>query len=345
MGYQRDYNRRIRAGVVGVGDHSYRNILPTLHYLPVELRAVCDMNGGLAEKTAVEYGCRSYERTAEMYEKEDLEAVFICVGPRQHPQLVLEALDAGLHVWVEKPVATRAAQVEEMMAHRKDQVVVVGLKKAFMPAAYKALEVINSRDYGCLRSILAVYPMSMEADGAALLERQETPNWLRNGVHPISLMMRLCGPVESVTAIRGPMDNGVVALQFVSGVMGTLHMADGAKPDREMYGIYGEGWSMQIEDAVLSLQRGIPFVYQQTDNYAPPGFDGGKLVWAPGNCVATLENKALFTQGFYNETSYFCNCLLTGKQPQEGTLEFAYDIMRVYEAALLSEGRAICLDQ
>ena len=39
--------------------------------------------------------------------------------------------------------------------------------------------------------------------------------------------------------------------------------------------------------------------------------------------LATLENKALFTQGFYDEMMYFCQCVLTGESAKRGSLEFA----------------------
>ena len=66
-------------------------------------------------------------------------------------------------------------------------------------------------------------------------------------------------------------------------------------------------------------------------------------MWEPQNTLATLENKSLFTQGFYNEMRYFCDCVLEGQPAQQGSLEFALSLMRTYEAALLSGGRRIPL--
>jgi predicted dehydrogenase len=107
MSYQREFDRYLNVGLVGAGSHSYRNLLPVLNFLPVRLRAVCDISREAAERTAAQYGCRSYTRTEHMYSQEKLDAVFLCVGPRQHPALGKEAMDAGHHVWVEKPVSVR----------------------------------------------------------------------------------------------------------------------------------------------------------------------------------------------------------------------------------------------
>ncbi len=340
MSYQRDFKNRIKIGVVGAGSHCYRNILPALTYLPVELAAVCDVNREAVEYTARQYGARAYTSTAKLYQEEpDVEAVFISVGASLHTGLVIEALDAGKHVWVEKPVAVRASQVEEMMAHAGQKVVVAGLKKAFTPAAEKAREVVNSPQYGHLHSILAVYPMNMPENGEQILREGKTPNWLRNGVHPLSFMVGVAGNVDTVQTVVNGDGFGVVLLTFCSGVMGTLHLASGPQPDIERYSLFGENWQMDIEDARIALRRGISdFNYRQTTSYVSPEDQGGTLVWDANSCVATLENKAEFVQGMYGEMKYFCDCILEHRRPVLGSLESAWEVMKIYEAALLSRG-------
>lgn len=344
MSYQREFEKRIKVGIIGVGSHCYRNILPVMHFLPVRIMAICDVNVNLAKITAEQYGCAYYENTKEMYEKADIEAVFIVVGPKFHPSLVMEALDMGKHVWVEKPIATRAYEVEEMIAHRKNQIVVVGLKKAFMPATEKAIEIANSPKYGNLKSILAVYHMSIPENGKEVLETKDTPNWLRNGVHPLAFLMAVGGKVSAVTTICNKNGNGIFAMQFANGAIGNMHMASGPMPHLESYGVYGDKWQMEIDDTKITLQRGIPFNYKTTTNYAPEGDESGSVVWDTSNCLATLENKSLFTQGFYNETMYFCECVLAERAPEKGSLEFALAMMKVYEAGLLSGGKTIYID-
>jgi predicted dehydrogenase len=344
MSYQRDFDKRLDVAVIGVGSHAYRNILPALHYLPVRLKAVCDVNLGLAKKTAAEYGCRSFGAAADLYAAERLDAVFIAVGPQLHPALAMEAFGAGVHVWLEKPVAMRTGQVQQMIDASRGKFGVVGFKKVFMPSAQKALEIIGSSKYGGLKTMLAVYPMDMPADGARVLESGQFTNWLGNGVHPLSLMLAAGGKVEAVTAIRGKAGGGSVILEFANGVIGTFHMASGPHPI-ERYEFFADRWHLKIENSLrVKLQRGIPFQYGAMTSYAPPGDDTGAIVWEPQNCLATLENKALFTQGIYQEMSYFCDCVLSSRKPGLGNLEFALQVMRVYEAALLSDGKSISLE-
>ena len=345
MSYQREFETKLNVGIVGVGSHAYRNLLPALSYLPVSLRAVCDSNRRLAEATAAQYGAKGwYENAAEMYRNERLDAVFLCVSPQLHPQLACQAFAAGLHVWMEKPPATRASQVEEMIRHRKDRIAVVGFKKAFMPATQKAIEIFSAEPYAPLRSILAEYPMTIPEDGEAVLREGQYVNWLRNGCHPISLCMAVAGTVSAVTLHRAGHGGGVCVLEFANGVIGNFHMAAGenrAQPI-ERYSFFGDRCHLVIDNGLrVTLQRGIPFQYGRTTSYVPEGLDSGAVVWEPQNREASLENKALFTQGIYQEMQYFCAQVLAGRPAEKGSLEFTLEVMKVYEAALLSGGKRV----
>ncbi len=352
MSYQREYERRVRIGVVGIGSHAYRNILPALHYLPVTLVALCDLNADLVAKTAAEYGgIPTFTDAASMYAALNLalDAVLICAGPRQHPTLTIEALRAGLHVWLEKPPAMRAAEVEEMIAVRGDRRCAVGFKKAYMPATRKTVELIARPEFGALRSMLAVYPMTIRADGAAVLEGGEFTNWLGNGIHPLSLMLAVGGRVASVTTVRGPAaanneSVGAVHLAFASGAAGTFFMAGGSPPGYtvERYEFFGHGHVVSIENSMrVSYHRGIPFEYARTRDFTTPGVEGGSVVWDVEHRLATLENKALFVQGVVSELDDFCGAVLDDRSVAVGDLEFALHLMRVYEAGLSSDGAPV----
>ncbi|MGH2615107.1 MAG: Gfo/Idh/MocA family oxidoreductase [Thermomicrobiales bacterium] len=363
MSYQREFDRTLRVGVVGAGSHAYRNILPALHYLPVRLSALCDLDRPLLERTAREYGVEAIYSDAErMYDEAGLDAVFICVGPQSHPALAIPALRAGLHVWMEKPPAMRAAEVEEMIAARGDRVCAVGFKKAYMPATRKARELISSADFGTLQSILAVYPMTIPKNGSDILRTGQYCNWLANGCHPLSLLIALGGPVQEVTTLLGSGETppsgggglggeeavGVVYLHFANGASGVFHLAGGSPAGYagERYHLYGEGRAITIENSTkLAYHRGIPFDYRTQTDFTAPGLETGSVVWEANHNLATLENNALFVQGMYNELRDFCDAVLAERAPHIGTLEFALHVMQVYEAGLLSEGRPVVIEE
>ena len=345
MSYQREYTQKVRVGIVGIGSHCYRNILPATTFLPVEVVALCDRNESLLSSTAAQYGvAHCFTETQAMYHTMDMDAVWLCVSPFAHPDLACEALGAGLHVWMEKPPAAHARDVQHIMDNKGDRVVVVGFKKAFQPAVLKVEELVRAPEAGVLKTILGEYKMHIPENGQAILDGNKMNNWLGNGCHPLSVMMQIGGSVGAVTVIRAGHGGGACLLEFTNGALGNLHLADGMRGSGERYAFFCENAHVVIEDGRRVIwHRGIPFQYAKTTNYAPPGNDSGSVVWEPQNNLATLENKALFTQGIWGELMHFCDCVLEGKQPERGTLEFAHEVMQVYEAALISDGKRMVI--
>lgn len=348
MSYQREFDKRVRVGIVGLGSHSYRNLLPTLTFLPVDVVAVTDLDKELADATAKQYGVeRSYQSTAEMYAAEDLDAVLLCVSPQLHPRLAREAFEAGLHVWLEKPVGTSVADVDSMIAARGDRIAVVGYKKVFMPAAVKTRELTSLPEFGKLHSTSGVYPMSIPRGDAEFIARGENNRWLVDGCHPTALLLSLGGPAVEVTTHRADDDSGALIIRHEGGNITSLHLADTAPmfQPSEHYTLIGDGHSVEIRNSrSVTYQRNIPHSYVYGTTFAPEGTDHGAVVWEAQDSYNTLENKALFTQGMYGELRYFLDCVLEGRPAELSTLEFARNVMQVFEAALQSDGSPVTIE-
>lgn len=348
MSYLRDFDRRVRIGIVGLGSHSYRNLLPALTFLPVDLVAVADLDKTVADFTAKQYGLdRSYQSSTDMYAAEDLDAVLLCVSPQLHPKLAREAFEAGLHVWLEKPVGTSVADVDSMREARGDRIAVVGYKKVFMPAAVKARELAALPEFGTLHSISGVYPMNIPRGDADFIAKGENNRWLVDGCHPTALLLSLAGPAAEVTVHRSDDNSGALIIKHESGSITALHLADSAPTFQpvERYLMIGDGKSIEMRNArTVTYQRDIPHSYVAGTTFAPEGTDHGAIVWEAQDHYNTLENKALFTQGMYSELRYFLDCVLEDKQPELSTLEFARNVMQVFEAALLSDGHTVTIE-
>ena len=91
----------IRAGVIGCGSHSFRNVYPTFQFAPVDLVATCDLDADKARAFARAFGAKSsYTDYREMLAREELDAVFIVTGYDAkgrplYPDLTVECLRAG----------------------------------------------------------------------------------------------------------------------------------------------------------------------------------------------------------------------------------------------------------
>lgn len=343
--------RRLRVAVVGCGSHAYRSIFPSFDYVAVELVATCDVDRARAERYARRFGARAAcGSLAEVAERGDVEAVVLVVGPRQHPDLACEALAAGMNVWMEKPPAMDVAGVDRMTRARDSagRNVVVGFKKAFMPGLVRMKAFVDGGALGKLRTISARFPVDVPPDGEAVLAEGRFTNWLGNGVHPLSAMVALGGRPDALTVHRAATGGGFVTMRFPSGAAGALHMTEGQSYSGalERYEVVCEkGHAVLGNNSRLTVHRpGYPFDYSAGADFAAGGEDAAALVWEPQNTLSTLENKAIFLQGFVQEIDHFVTACLAGARPTNGTLEFARAVMECYEAGLLSAGAEVGLD-
>lgn len=333
--------RPLRVGLVGAGAHAHRNILPTLGLLDLELAAVADTDEDRARETARRYGAaNSFGSAADMYASGEIDAALLVVSPTLHPALAIEAFEAGLDVWSEKPAAASSAQVREMIAHRGDRICVVGYKKSFMPSAVKARELLPSGP----RSASGVYPVSLpRGEGEPPFP---VSDWLTSGCHPLSLMVSVAGPVARVTAHRSSRGGGIVVLEHRSGTVSTLHAALGAPKFQpcERYTFADDDHSVEILNSrKVILRRPFWPDYSSDDDFAPPGLDAGSLVWEAQDTMATLQGKNVVTQGIYGGLRAFRDAVRSRREPVVGSLGFALEVTKVYEAALMSDGSAVDL--
>jgi predicted dehydrogenase/quercetin dioxygenase-like cupin family protein len=332
----------IRLGVVGVGGHCTHVLLPLLPMLPVQLVAVADPDPARRDHAAEHYGATGrYADAAAMYAAERLDAVLICVGPRHHPALVAQALDAGLHVWVEKPLATSALEIAELIPKRRDRVVVVGFKKAFMPGIRRLRELATRPDAGRMLNLMGEYPVNLPPGGSAALASGLAGGWLANGCHPLAAMLAIGGPVARLTSHLNQSGHGVIALEFANGAMGSLNLLP-LRGVNDRYAVFTERCHAEVENGwTIRWHRGGALV--DGWDFTSSGDHGGTVVWEPNNAFARNDARLEATQGFWHELEHFCTCIRTGRPASVGTLEFALDLQHAWDAALASDGRRIAV--
>jgi predicted dehydrogenase len=342
---------RLKIAAVGCGNHAYRSLFPCFDYLPVRLVATCDVNRARAEKYAAHFGAEAAcGSLAEVVARGGVEAVLIAVGPKQHPDLACEALAAGLHVYLEKPPAMDVAGVDRIREAQRasGKHVVVGFKKAFMPVMARMQVFLASGVFGVVRTIQGRFPMDVPADGPEVLAQGRFTNWLGNGVHPLSAILELGGRPETLTVCRSRHGGGFVFFEFPSGAVGSLHMAAGHSNSgaMERYEVVCERGHLVLENNTrLTVHRpGYPLDYRAGTDFTAGGEEVAALIYEPQHTLSTLENKAIFLQGFVQELEHFVASCLEGAPPTRGTLEFARAVMECYEAGLLSQGRPVRLD-
>ena len=117
--------------------------------LGVELKAVSDLNPKVSEVAEL-YRASVYEDYREMFAQEKLDAVVVAVPTIHHCQVTCDALEAGLHVMVEKPIAFSIEEADEMvsLAKRLDRKLMVGHIEWFNPVVRKLVVMVVGGELG-----------------------------------------------------------------------------------------------------------------------------------------------------------------------------------------------------
>ncbi len=98
---------KLRAAVIGCGNISRSHFSAIENCENVELGAVCDINAERADKCAEKYGVKAYYSIEELLADGAADSVHICTPHYLHAVQSIEALEAGCHVFCEKPMAIR----------------------------------------------------------------------------------------------------------------------------------------------------------------------------------------------------------------------------------------------
>src|SRR5215469_6291742 len=106
----------ITMGMIGAGwiAQEHRRVLDSL--TETELVAVCDLDGERAMALADGTGARVYTDWRALLDTEDLGALIVCTPPKSHAEPAIAALDRGLPVYLEKPIARTAEDAAAIVA-------------------------------------------------------------------------------------------------------------------------------------------------------------------------------------------------------------------------------------
>lgn len=361
----------IRVGVVGCGSHTFRNIMPTFQFVPVKLVATCDFILAKAQAFAEKFGGeRAYTTYQEMLEKETLDAVFIIVGNDKrgrpmYPQVAVDCMDAGCHVWLEKPPAATCDDIERMMeaSRRTGKTVMVGYKKMFVQANRKAKELANSEDFGGISMVTMQNPEIIPpVEELERFLRQEediydVAMFMEHLCHPVSQMISMLGAPFSMLYDRNSIGAGIVIFKFASDVIATLHFSCGQSLNGGVErttiisrrGLDGggrvDGRHIIVDNNLtLSYHRNPDFSYGDETDFYKGTPDENTAVWQPEFSRGQMFNKGIFLQGYFGEVEEFAFAVLENRPPCDGTLEHAWIATRIFEKFLEGPNKLIPIE-
>ena len=200
----------LKVGIIGLGGIARQHFGAIETLDNVEVVAVADLLEEKRKEAMEQYGVpRGYASHTELLEDDEVEAVAVVLGHQLHHRLSVDALNAGKHVLVEKPMAISLQQCDEMVgaAEANDVKLMVGHTQHFYGTSRKAKEILDSGQLGPL--ITAVSYMSKNWSYARRRPQYRSRYhgagmWLTNGVHVVDRLMWYMGTqAKSVAACIG----------------------------------------------------------------------------------------------------------------------------------------------
>lgn len=265
---------QLRAGVIGAGAIAAFRHLPEYVANPgVELVAVSDPRLERAQEEAIRFGASAvYADYREMLARERLDIVSVCTPNHLHAPATIDALDAGAHVLVEKPMATTLDDADAMIAaaRRTGRVLMVDQNERFMPVHTTARRILESGALGRVLTFRAFYghdgPEKWTPTAEWFFTRAQSLSGALGdlGVHKVDILRFLLGSdVTEVAAFTGTLqkqaevnDNAVLLLRFQNGVFGSLAASWTYTYEQESGTVfYCEGGTIRI-----GAERGRPLV-------------------------------------------------------------------------------------
>ena len=228
-------NAPIRLGLVGLGGHG-RNIQAAVETVDaLHVVAVYDPDDTEAESAAQRFDCPAAASYEALLATPTLDAVALITPNAIHRAQAEAAFEAGLDVFVEKPIANTVADGRAMIeaAAQAERVLMVGHNIRYGRAARQAKDLLDQGRIGEVVSLEIQY----SADN---IQKGTHEGWrfqpglcpllpmMQLGIHAVDLAQYLLGPIRkatararSVLAPPGIIDNVTGLLVFESGIVGT----------------------------------------------------------------------------------------------------------------------------
>lgn len=222
----------VRVGFIGCGGIANLHMNNLSRIEDTELVAFCDVDEARAKSAAERFKGNFYTDHREMLEKESLDAVYICIPPHAHTDHEIVAAQAGIAIFVEKPVARTLDKALEVLEAIKKSGVInsVGYHFRYFDGTDLARERLAGKTIGMVMGYwMGGLPgvhwwRRLEMSGGQIVEQT---------THIFDLARYLVGDivrVSAVTALRALKDVpdlnvpdvGVVNVWFASGAIGCI---------------------------------------------------------------------------------------------------------------------------
>ena len=237
---------------------------------------------------------RSY---ADLLERDDLDAIYLPLPPAARHEWTLRALERGLHVLAEKPIAMDAGQAREMVdtAEARGLVLAEGFHYVFHPMFARAIELLGQGTIGTIEHYEAVMNLALPPGPGSAIYRAPS---LGGG----ALLHQACYPLHAVRSLAGA-EPDVARASAVLGETGVEEFVDadlvfpGGATGRVSASMASDAqWLMQ---ATVRGSRAVMTLH----NFVGPHY-GSVVPELGGRIVVTSDHDTVLDEAFTGETTY-----------------------------------------
>lgn len=289
----------VRVGLIGCGriarvHRSYLAALPG-----VEVIGAWDLDPGARAAFAAEFRVAGFESCEQLIERGRPDVVHVLTPPAAHAPVAMLALQAGVSVLVEKPLAVDAAEAERLVAaaRRAGRWISVDHNRWFDPVVQRAAALLSSGRLGRFVGVDVFQGADADAAGDVGWKAGLPGGLLHNlASHPLYLMRRFAGPVRDLRVVAATSAEG--ALEEVRLVArgengpASVGMSLRARPSSNRLVVYGTEASVEANLNNMTLIERRPRRLPKVLGKVWPNLSEAAQLLS-----ATVRNGAAFAAG------------------------------------------------
>ncbi len=354
--------RPVRIGLIGTGMIAQVMHLPHLSEMPerFEVAALCDLSPGTAKAVAARFDIRNtFTDYREMLDRADVDAVMVLT--RDHAQPATDALRAGKHVFIEKPMCNNLDEADELLDAQASSgcVAMLGHHKIYDPgyvAGRERIQQMQSPNLIRLHDVNGPNDLFLEHYDIVRVDDVDAAEMDRmNQLHQDSLQRAIGAQPEAVMRAYGKLLgllihdiyildaafglpervvstdiwNGGGAIVSILAYSDSLRCVVDTAAVRNLR-VFDETMTVYAPDSVVSIVFPSPFLKNAATVVEEWQMDGGRY--------RESTTTASYQEAFKLELIHFHDCIVNGQTPRtpanEGRAQIALliDMIKAYRA-------------
>ncbi|KZT34606.1 NAD(P)-binding protein [Sistotremastrum suecicum HHB10207 ss-3] len=264
----------LRVGLIGAGSVAQTVHLPTLLLVPhlFKVVALCDISPGALKHCLEKFHIplnKGYTTSEDLVKDPGVDVVFVAHSDEYHAEAAIQAMNAGKHVFIEKPMAWSRSQIDAVIETRNRTGVVafVGYMRRYAPAFEQAVEIVTKMkniSYVRVRDIIGKNSLFIDQSGSYPLAFDDIPLSTRKESTTLrnTLFSEILGsPFPTTTSNPSNSSLNLPALFTLLASLGSHDLSAmreilGGSPNRVIGAAQSENDNGRFVNALFEYERG-----------------------------------------------------------------------------------------